>query len=561
MKQFVSIAIVLVLTAFLKETTIAQAPSWSWAVSGGGNNIDNAYRVVADAAGNVYVVGTFTSDTLRLGGLSVRRAGSLVGDFFLAKLNSSGILQWIKSSETAQSATCYGVALDADGNVYIAGSFIGTATFGSMTVTTTTTDAFIAKLTPDGNYVWVQRSTSSAGSSASAYDLFVTADGQVLVTGYFLGAPTLGSAILSHPSNGSGIFAGKLSVDGSWLWALDAGCTSSTRDFYARDIVADADGNVYLTGNFKATATFGTATLSSTGDSDAFVARASPAGQWTWAQKGGGKGLDKGISISTDRQNGVYVAGTVADTAMFGDHTLPTAPYTAITFLAKYDSQGTALSVVKVPGLPGSDIGSIVATDENNDVYLSGTLNFGTAAFGSTIWQGTGAVGIFVAKMNSSGMYEWAQKCGVAGNFNFSFARGGEGALYVLGSFTGSTSVGDQTLTSLGGYDFFIAKLSGSITSAEQIGNSVRPSFLLHQNYPNPFNPSTTIAFDVPSAGAVSLAVFDMVGRHVATLVNEHLQPGRYKTTWNASGMPSGVYLCRLQAGAISQTTRLILVK
>ncbi|HWP83223.1 MAG TPA: T9SS type A sorting domain-containing protein [Bacteroidota bacterium] len=535
---------------------LAQTPSWQWSLSGGGKSIDNAYRVAADVSGNVFVVGSFNSDSLSLGGIKVKRSGSM--DFFIAKLNSSGTVEWVRTSGTAQTSFAYGVALDVAGNVYVAGGFIGTAAFGNIVHTTPTADVFVAKLDGSGNYLWVQRSVSSAGSSAAAYDVTLNSTGQILIAGYFLGAPTIGSTTLSHPSNGQGLFVATIDELGSWRWVAGA---EGTSELWAKSVTADDSGNVYVTGHFKNTAQFSSANLTSNGDHDIFVAKLNSSGQWVWAQKGGGKGLDRGISITADRQNNVYVAGTVADTATFGNHTLPTSPFTAITFLTKYDSRGIVQSVVRVPGIPGSEIGNIVTTDENNNVYLSGTLNFGTASFGSTVWQGTDAVGIFVAKMNSSGSYEWAQKCGAFGNLNFSLGRGADGAMYILGSFSGTTSVGNRTLTSLGSYDFFVAKFGGPISSVKHIDGLVPSSIQLSQNYPNPFNPSTTIAFDIPSAGAVSLTVFDLLGRQVTTLVNDHLQPGQYQTTWNATGMPSGVYLYRLQAGGFVQTRKLILQK
>lgn len=102
---------------------------------------------------------------------------------------------------------------------------------------------------------------------------------------------------------------------------------------------------------------------------------------------------------------------------------------------------------------------------------------------------------------------------------------------------------------------------TGALTAVAHQETVVPSTFSLSQNYPNPFNPSTTIAFDIPSAGVVSLTVFDLLGRQVTTLVNDHLQPGQYQTTWNATGMPSGVYLYRLQAGGFVQTRKLILQK
>jgi hypothetical protein len=97
------------------------------------------------------------------------------------------------------------------------------------------------------------------------------------------------------------------------------------------------------------------------------------------------------------------------------------------------------------------------------------------------------------------------------------------------------------------------------------------------QNYPNPFNPSTTIGFQIPPSpfsekgerrGFVSLKIYDLIGREVATLVSEPLSAGRYTRQWNAANMPSGVYFYRLQvypdavgAGSYTETKKLILLK
>jgi hypothetical protein len=86
-------------------------------------------------------------------------------------------------------------------------------------------------------------------------------------------------------------------------------------------------------------------------------------------------------------------------------------------------------------------------------------------------------------------------------------------------------------------------------------------SFSLEQNYPNPFNPSTTIKYQLPESGEVTLAVYDLLGRQVAVLVSEKLAAGRYSREWNPSNIPSGVYFCRLNAGSFSQTRKIILMK
>jgi hypothetical protein len=80
-------------------------------------------------------------------------------------------------------------------------------------------------------------------------------------------------------------------------------------------------------------------------------------------------------------------------------------------------------------------------------------------------------------------------------------------------------------------------------------------TYQLTQNYPNPFNPSTTLQFQVPKRSFVSLKVFDVLGRELATLVNEERLAGIYRVTWDASKLPSGVYFYRLRAGDASTSS------
>jgi hypothetical protein len=101
---------------------------------------------------------------------------------------------------------------------------------------------------------------------------------------------------------------------------------------------------------------------------------------------------------------------------------------------------------------------------------------------------------------------------------------------------------------------------SNFLTAIVQEGASPT-AFSLSQNYPNPFNPSTTIEFALPHAGFATLKVYSILGEEVATLVSEQRDAGTFKTTWDASGIPSGVYLYRLTAGEFVQTKRMMLIK
>jgi hypothetical protein len=120
---------------------------------------------------------------------------------------------------------------------------------------------------------------------------------------------------------------------------------------------------------------------------------------------------------------------------------------------------------------------------------------------------------------------------------------------------------GYQGTTKSGGISTAFTATSTEITTDVLSEHGPVRQFSLSQNYPNPFNPSTTIEFSIGSHGTVSLRVFDLGGRELATLVNETRKPGSYSVQWNAARFPSGVYLYRLQANGRDETKRLLLVK
>jgi hypothetical protein len=103
--------------------------------------------------------------------------------------------------------------------------------------------------------------------------------------------------------------------------------------------------------------------------------------------------------------------------------------------------------------------------------------------------------------------------------------------------------------------------LSDMITSVNEQDRMLPRGYSLDQNYPNPFNPTTAITFSVATYSHTSLKVYDILGREVATLVNEQKPAGTYTQKWNAENFPSGVYFYRLQAGSFTETKKLVLLK
>ncbi|MDX1740894.1 MAG: T9SS type A sorting domain-containing protein, partial [Rhodothermales bacterium] len=101
----------------------------------------------------------------------------------------------------------------------------------------------------------------------------------------------------------------------------------------------------------------------------------------------------------------------------------------------------------------------------------------------------------------------------------------------------------------------------GSVNTNTERGDGIPLAFRLLGNYPNPFNPMTTISYDLPQAADVALAVYDVLGRQIREIVSGARPAGTYEVSFDASGLPSGVYFYRLQAGDYAETKRMVVVK
>lgn len=99
-------------------------------------------------------------------------------------------------------------------------------------------------------------------------------------------------------------------------------------------------------------------------------------------------------------------------------------------------------------------------------------------------------------------------------------------------------------------------------TGVSSEGQELASSFVLEQNYPNPFNPSTTIRFTMKEAADVTVEVFDLLGRHRATLINgQQMVPGAHAVEFNADGFESGIYLYKVTAGGVTSMRTMMLIK
>ena len=104
-------------------------------------------------------------------------------------------------------------------------------------------------------------------------------------------------------------------------------------------------------------------------------------------------------------------------------------------------------------------------------------------------------------------------------------------------------------------------ELSEIITNIALLQTESAGSYRLHQNYPNPFNPLTNINFEIPEAGYVTLKIFDSRGLELNSLVNDHLSPGSYSLTFDASSLSSGIYFYEMKSGSYAISRKMAVVK
>jgi hypothetical protein len=130
-------------------------------------------------------------------------------------------------------------------------------------------------------------------------------------------------------------------------------------------------------------------------------------------------------------------------------------------------------------------------------------------------------------------------------------------------TFTDETAVNGQLYT----YTLVSVDLAGtreelgSVNASPVDPSVVVTSYALHQNYPNPFNPETSISFDLVQGGLAKLAIYNVMGQTVATLVNGNVSAGRHTVVFNGSNLTSGVYLYKLETSGFSDTKKLVLLK
>jgi hypothetical protein len=445
----VALAAALIAGIFHVRPAKAETVDFGWVQGGGGTNLDYGTAIALDNGGNVYATGFVNN-------------GPGNEDGFLQKWDASGNHIWSKFVAGPAHDTDHDVALDGEGNVYVAGAYSNTVEFdpGNSAADLTSeglTDIFVIKYDADGNFIWVK----SVGGISSDGGYGITADesGNVYVTGIYVNTvdfdPGVGISTLTS-AGFADVFVLKLDSEGNFLWAKSMGGPGSD---YSFDVAVDGNGNIFTTGYFNDTADFdpgtGTSNLTSQGQGDLFISKLDSSGDFVWAQRMGGSSFDAGIEIAVDGLGNMYTVGYL-DVGRSHD-----------VFLGKLDGNGNLLWAHVVGG-ESYDTGYGIALDASGNVYytgdFSGTVDFDPGA-GTSSLTSTGASDIFISKLDSDGNFVWAKNLGgTSADSGDGIVVHDSGSLYIVGTFSDTVDfdpgAGTSTLTSAGSLDVFIARLN-----------------------------------------------------------------------------------------------------
>lgn len=329
------------------------------------------------------------------------------------------------------------------------------------------------------NWMWAKK--VSGNTHIHANGIATDNTGNIYIIG---GSSTSTISFGSITLNNTGCYIAKYNSSGNVLWAKNINATSNS---YINTLATDNSGNVYITGYFDSpTITFGSTTLINLGGEDVFIAKYDSSGNVLWAKSAGGSEYDISRGIVTDNSGNVYITGGFSSASMsFGNITLTNAGFMQEdVFIAKYDTAGNALWAKSAGGYLG-DIGVSLATDNSNNVYVSGGFNSPTITFGNTTLSNANPnplpndYDIFIVKYDSLGNSIWAKS--ITNNYYWSdynnIATDNNGNLYITGNFDKSTiSIGSTTLTKTGimGTDFYFAKydVMGNVLWAKSAGGN-----------------------------------------------------------------------------------------
>ena len=423
-----------------------------------------ARGVAAGPQNSFYVVGSFEAEAaLQIGSTSVAPAGART-DLFIARISEGGTVLWARAFGGLGDDFAFDVASDASGAAYVAGQVTGSAAFGTLTVTATGSDAFIAKFAPDGGVQWI---TTLAGAGQSyANEVVVSPGGETAVIGSYGGAAGfgVGAALPNPPSGTDDIFVARLASDGSPRWARaiagpGSPASGAAQPEAGRSIGIDGQGRVLVAGEFSdtliITAPNASSVLSSAStQTDCFLAAYESFGALRWAQRVGGGGRDACRGVVGDDFGNVLFAGAFSDEVGLGWGMLTSAGDRDV-FVASADQNGQ-ISWAQRFGGAGAEEGAEIEIAADGDVLIGADFS-GTATFATgSGFASAGGRDPILAAFRGDGTLDWALAGGGPGlDVTYAIATLASGAVVSVGTFgtpgsatAASIGFGSTTLTS-----------------------------------------------------------------------------------------------------------------
>lgn len=357
--------------------------------------------MTVDAAGDLYVAGTFQG-TIDLGG-GPFSAGAQE-DIFVARFDKD--LMYIRSEQIGDGSmglgkqVAYDIAVDAAGDVIVAGGFTGTVDFGNGPLTAGGADAFVARYSADWQLKWLKR----AGDPATqvVFGIGLDPSGNVFVGGLNAGVIDFGGGP-TQPAGGVDGFLGKLSgADGSQLWlkGFGDGAVGGGSDQVVVNVASDPKGAAVVIGSFKKSAKVGGVDLTNAepmgATPDVFVAKFDGAGGLAWAQAFGATGTQDASDVTTDGAGNVLMAGQFGSSFSVGDDMLTAAgagDATGDVFVAKLTGSGEPLWAAGYGNQFNEYSGAIAADSKGNALV--------TGAFEDILYINVGS-----GKIQSVGIYD-----------------------------------------------------------------------------------------------------------------------------------------------------------
>jgi len=460
-------------TVTVNNQVVLSGP-WAKGFCGTSYNYGQAVAVEHNTR-NIVFAGAFGGITDFGGGLLTSAGGM---DMVLAKYSPTGAHLWSKRFGSTGNEMPVGTALDASGNIFVTGSFSGTADFGGGPMTSAgVNDIFLAKYSSTGQFQWVKQFGGAGDDQATA--IAIDRSGNVVLAGAFsskcdqtnfvtYGGISFGGSTFCSGTGGLNLFVAKFSgADGSHLWSRDFSTQGQSQ---GKGVAVDGNGDVFVVGSVQGSMDFGNGRLYTMAALGAFAAKLSGAtGSVIWSKLFGGQTSnynDQGVAVAIDSVGNIFFTGSFASRSIdFGCGPLSNSSYDDSVFLAKLSgSDGSCMWARASTSTSGSYADPLaVAVDASDNVEVAGVFK-GNVTFAGTTLTTTCSREILVAKYSGSGSFQWVNHFGGSTTSDLAnshaIATDGSGNIIVTGQFLGTVNFGGTILTSHSSYDALLLRLN-----------------------------------------------------------------------------------------------------